>query len=550
MDIKEQPDQRYGGVNADELLQSILNASEDDILIVDSQHRVIFANAKVMEKAMAESTALIGRVCYQALYNLERPCVAPSWECPLNQVLESRSAVTVSHSSCPSGTNLHLKIAGYPLLDSSGNVLSMLEIKRDITIEREREIQLLTRHNQIAALHRLSSAVADLGDLDKILKIGLDNVLELVDSDIGGILLLDEKTKSLQYGVQRGLSPQHARELKMQIGEGIIGHVAQSGEPVVIGNISKDPRTIRPDLVVADGMLGFASVPLKIRGKVIGVIIVSSHRANRFDDDDVALLISMGDYLGTAIEQIRLYENLAEAGQKYQSLLKHALTAQEQERKRIARELHDETSQAITSLTLNLQALAGTAEMNGIGDANFRKMLKTVQDYAVYVGNEIVKLMKELRPTLLDELGMPSAIQRYAKDTLQAKGINLNVEFIGTDHRFPQEVEVTLFRVAQGIIGNVLEHSEAKNAWVKLECDDLQCTLQVRDDGKGFDTTRPAQVASNGRGSGQLIMKERIDFVGGNFKIDSKPGQGTNVEVSVPIHKDETHEENKSPNRR
>jgi len=307
---------------------------------------------------------------------------------------------------------------------------------------------------------------------------------------------------------------------------------------VIVGDISRDPRAFRRDLVSADGMQGLASVPLKVRGQVIGVIVVSSRKANRFDDDDVALLTSIGDYLGTAIEQSRLLENLAEAGRKYQSLLKHALTAQEQERKRIARELHDETSQAITSLTLNLQALAGVAEQKAIGDADFRQMLKTVQDYAVYVGNEIVKLMKELRPTLLDELGMPSAIQRYAKDSLQAKGINLNAQFSGVDHRFPQEVEVTLFRVAQGIIGNVLEHSEAKNAWVKLKCDDQQCTLQIRDDGKGFDTNQPAHISANGRGAGQMIMMERVDFVGGNYRIDSAPGQGTSVTVSVPIHKE------------
>ncbi len=538
MDVREQPDQGNTSVNQDELVQSIMDATEDDALIIDHQYRIIFANSVVTRKIKNTSTSLVGRTCYQALYNLDKPCSAPTWECPMKRVMQSHSAVKVMHSSITNGKNLHLRIIGYPLLDSAGRVLSMLEIQRDITVEREQENQLLNRHHQISALNRISSAVADLHDLDTILKIGLDNVLELLKSEIGGILLLDEKTRSLQYGVQRGLSPNHAKELKMRIGEGIIGQVAQSGEPVVIGDISKDPRAFRPDLVLADGMLGFASVPLKVRGKVIGVIIVSSHKANRFDDDDVALLTSIGDYLGTAIEQIHLYESLAEAGQKYQSLLKHALTAQEQERKRIARELHDETSQAITSLTLNLQALAGTAEAKQIGDADFRQMLKTVQQYAVYVGNEIVKLMKELRPTLLDELGMASAIQRYAKDTLQNKGINLSVECAGTDRRFPQEVEVTLFRVAQGIIGNVMEHSQAKNTWVKLECDETSCTLQIKDDGKGFDTSKPPRVAANGRGAGQMIMKERIDFVGGHYQIDSKPGQGTTVVVSVPIHQE------------
>ena len=169
---------------------------------------------------------------------------------------------------------------------------------------------------------------------------------------------------------------------------------------------------------------------------------IASHVAGRFSVDDMSLLSSIGDYLGTAIEQARLYDRLARVGERYRVLLQHALTAQEQERKRIARELHDETSQAITSLTLSLQAIIGMAEMKGIRDVELMENLKKTHSYAVHAGNEIVKLMKELRPTLLDELGLPAAIHRYAKDTLQAQGINVSAEFIGTDQRFQSEIEV------------------------------------------------------------------------------------------------------------
>ena len=97
--------------------------------------------------------------------------------------------------------------------------------------------------------------------------------------------------------------------------------------------------------------------------------------------------------------------------------------------------------------------------------------LRKIQAYAVHTGKEIVKLMKELRPTLLDELGLPAAIHRYAKDTLQSHGVNLSTEFVGTDRRFSPEVEVSLFRIAQGAIGNIMEHAEAKNVSIKLICD-------------------------------------------------------------------------------
>jgi len=177
-----------------------------------------------------------------------------------------------------------------------------------------------------------------------------------------------------------------------------------------------------------------------------------------------------------------------------------------------------------------------------------RDRLKTTQSYAVYAGNEIVKLMKELRPTLLDELGMPAAIHRYAKDTLQAQGINVSTEFRGMDRRFRPEVEVTFFRIAQGMIGNILEHSEAKNASIKLECKARECVLRIEDDGKGFDVSKLTRVDASGRGAGLFTMKERVRLIGGNCLIKSRLGQGTRITVKVPLARDTADEEDKSAN--
>ncbi len=321
----------------------------------------------------------------------------------------------------------------------------------------------------------------------------------------------------------------------MPIGEGIAGRVAQTGKPMLLEDISKEPGTAHPDLVSTEGLKGFVSIPLKAKDKVVGVMNIASHTTGQFGKDDMSLLNSIGDYIGVAIEQATLYERLVNASQRYQALLQRALSAQEEERKRIARELHDETSQSLTSLTLSLQSIIGMAEMKGIRDADLIERLKETHTYTVHAGKEIVRLMKELRPTLLDELGMPVAIHRYAKDTLQVKGINVAAEFIGIEQRLPPEVEITLFRVAQGAIGNILEHSGAKNALIKLKCDAKKCVLRVEDDGKGFDADKLTRVDPSGRGAGLFIMKERVKVVGGNCSVESSPGQGTKVTVNVPL---------------
>jgi len=527
-------------------LQEILDGVEDDIVVVDSEHRIRFANSAALKKFAPQSS--VGKLCYHVLQDRNSPCGPPLWDCPLSRVLETGAATTVIHPMRTAGTDIYLKITAFPLRDGNGNVTGVVELKRDVTAERELESQLLRRHHQLLALSHISSAISGLQDLDTILRISLDNVLKLINSDIGGILLLDEETNTLYYRVQRGLSPRYAEEMRMPIGEGIAGSVASSGESIILEDISKDPRAACPDLVSKEGLKGFASIPLKTKDQVVGVMNVASHVAKRFAADDVSLLSSIGDYLGTAIEQARLYDRLTRASERYQTLLQHALTAQEQERKRIARELHDETSQAITSLTLSLQAIMGMAEMREIGDKEFIETLKATHSYAVYAGNEIIKLMKELRPTLLDELGMPAAIHRYAKDTLQAKGINVTAEFTGADRRFPPEVEVTLFRVAQGLIGNILEHSQARNASIKLECNASECVLRIEDDGVGFDVSKLTRVDPSGRGAGVFTMKERVGLVGGHCRIESRPGRGTRVVVKVPVTRGESYGENKGIN--
>lgn len=516
-------------------LQEVMDAVEDELLVVDLDYRVRFANAAILRRLPPENQTYIGKFCYQVFQDRDRPCHEPLWECPLQQVLETQKMATVIHPINLPGIHNYVKITAYPLTDDQGNVKAVVELRRDVTAERELETQILRRHHQLLALNQISSAVSGVYDLDTILTTALDNVLQLINSDIGGILLFDEETRTLSYRVHYGLSAQYAEGVQFSLGESIAGQAAENGESIILEDISKDPRITRPDLVLAEGLKGFISIPLKAKDKVTGVMNIASHEANRFAADDVSLLKSICDYLGTAIEQARLYDRLAQAGERYRVLLQHALTAQEQERKRIAAELHDETSQAITSLTLSLQAIMTLAEMKGIGDDEFMEKVKATHSFAVHAGHEVVRLMKELRPSLLDELGMPAAIHRYAKDTLQAQGINVSAEFRGAEERFPPEVEITLFRVAQGLMGNILEHSKAKNTVVNLDCDARECILYIEDDGKGFDVKKLTRVDPSGRGAGLFTIKERVRLAGGHCRVDSRPGHGTKVTVRVPL---------------
>jgi len=539
MGQKKSTIQRAGrNASLDLSLQGVMDGIEDKLFVINKEYRVSFANL-AMRQVLPENKPFIGKRCYEIFEGRNSPCRSPLWKCPLMKVLQSGDPTVIISPDPALNTetvsNRYIKIILYPLKDNQGNINAFAELRKDVTAERELENQILRRHHHLHALNRISSATSGLWDLDAILNIALDTVLEIINATTGGVLLFHGQTQKLSYRVYRGLSAKYVEQMEMSLGEGIAGKVAETGEPIVLENISREPRAAHPDLVSTEGLGGFISVPLKAKDRVLGVMNIASHVPGKFSADDMFLLNSIGCQLGTAIEQARLYQRLELGRERYQTLLQHALTAQEEERKRIARELHDETSQALTSLTLNLQAAIIKAETDGVEDADFIGKLRKIQSLAVHTQNEISKLMKELRPTLLDELGLPAAISRYAKDSLESLGTKVFTEFEGVEERLPTEVEVTLFRIAQGTIGNILEHAEAKNVSISLECNASECVLEVNDDGKGFDVNKITRVDKGGRGAGLFTMKERARLIGGACNIKSQPGKGARIVVKIPV---------------
>lgn len=389
-------------------------------------------------------------------------------------------------------------------------------------------------YHELLTISRVSAAVSGLRDLDAVLDVVLDTVLEVMNGTIGGILLIDEQTQTLSYRVYRGLSDKYAVEMRLRLGEGIAGRVAQSGKAVLLEDISTDPRAAWRDLISTEGLKAFLSVPLRAKDTVLGVLNVASRSPHHFTKDDMHLLHAIGDQVGVAIEQAALYERLRKGRERYQRLAQHILVAQEEERKRVARELHDETSQTLSGLALSLQALVEIAEASGSLDDAFKAQLKKAQSLAVQVSTEVGRLIHELRPTLLDTLGLVPAIRQYAEDILRPIGINVSLESKGEGPSLPPEVEVGLFRISQGVIGNIAKHSNARNAVITLECKTDHLLMCIKDDGKGFDVSKLTGVDDRGRGSGLFGMKERVELMGGSCTVESEHGQGTLIMVKVP----------------
>ncbi len=212
--------------------------------------------------------------------------------------------------------------------------------------------------------------------------------------------------------------------------------------------------------------------------------------------------------------------------------LRRVITAQEEERRRIARELHDETSQSLAALAIGLDGLRRGDTL----DATARAQLDQASAVAVRTLNAVHGLCKALRPPVLDDLGLPSAIKWVADQSLAPRGISVRCEFTRLEERLPREVETALFRCAQEAITNIARHARAETVLVQCTRTATSLTLEVEDDGQGFDpaSVRASEMAG-GRGLGLLGIRERVELLKGTVELTSAPGEGTRVAIEVPL---------------
>ncbi|HUM01161.1 MAG TPA: ATP-binding protein [Thermoanaerobaculia bacterium] len=224
-----------------------------------------------------------------------------------------------------------------------------------------------------------------------------------------------------------------------------------------------------------------------------------------------------------------LARELRDHNERRAHLLAKFIRAQEDERKRIARELHDETCQTVAALSMATDtALAAPPDPD-------RGPLRDIKALAGRALSEIHRVIYDLRPSVLDDLGLASAVRWTADRQLKPLGITYRCEIEGLDERLPLEVETAVFRVVQEALTNVVRHAKAETVLVQMARENGRLSIEVEDDGQGFDPATVATPESSGRGLGLLGIRERVELLGGHVQIESSPGQGTRLALSVPL---------------
>lgn len=232
------------------------------------------------------------------------------------------------------------------------------------------------------------------------------------------------------------------------------------------------------------------------------------------------LVTHLGDALNSMLDE------LSDSRNRLEVLSGKVLGAQEDERKRVARELHDETSQALTSLMIEMKML------EKLDPEERRKKIADLWDYTSQILDGVHRLTRELRPRDLDELGLVPALRSYIKESAKRFDIGIDLEVTGLRGRLPDNVEVALYRVVQEALTNAAKHSEAGSVRVAIRREDDLVVVAIKDDGRGFDLGEVKNLKE--QGLGLFGMRERMSIVGGELEISSSPGQGTEVVARIP----------------
>ncbi|MBI2952739.1 MAG: GAF domain-containing protein [Chloroflexi bacterium] len=469
----------------------------------------------------------------------------------IRRVVKPINALTLAAARIGSG-DLASPIPRSQRVDEIGTLTESVETMRqrlrDLIDKREQyeadlEKEAEQRAGEVTALLAASEAFTSTLDLSVLLNIILTESRRVCpDADAGVMVMLEPHLGRLVPVASFGCDIEALREARLRPGEGVIGRVFESGRPVCLPdrvltdeNLNLTPensRTFKAAGLTVDGSQYAMCVPLVAKRGTLGILIVYDFKEpSSFSQAGLKALQAIAYQAAIALDNAQLYEEVQQKEELRGRLLMKVITAQEEERRRIARELHDGFAQALAVVRMSLEAIE--AGRSDIPDAQ-RERLGQAKALSERALTDVRQMILDLRPTVLDDIGLGAAIRSYAQQRLEVEDIRVNVSILGLQERMATQVETEVYRILQEAITNIAKHAGATKAWIRLRCSDGLLMASVEDNGRGFQLEDVGHAA-DGRQLGLLGMRERVELLGGSLVIRSLPGKGTQLTIKVPI---------------
>jgi signal transduction histidine kinase len=414
--------------------------------------------------------------------------------------------------------NLYLteKEGGEDFTEEDEELTQLLAAQAAVAIENARLYESSTRWlRQLESLNEIGNALASEIELEPLLGLVARRLRELVDARLVLIALPDGE--ALRVAAAEGEGVYGVVGMQLEFAGSKAGRVLERGHSERVDSVLEDPE-IDQHAARRLGVHSALFVPLIARSRAIGVVIAHDKAGSSpgFSDDDLRLAETLAARAAIAVD---LSERVS------RDAVRRVVDAQELERRRLARELHDETGQALTSILLGLKPLE-----QGASTEDARAAVASLRELVVSTLQDVRRLAVELRPTALDDFGLVTAVERLVDTFRDQSGLQVDLEAQLREERLPREVETALYRIIQEALTNIAKHAGASRVSILLTHKGGSVAAVIEDDGSGFDPT-----AISDDGLGLVGMRERVGLVGGRLRVESAAGAGTTVVAEVPL---------------
>jgi signal transduction histidine kinase len=404
---------------------------------------------------------------------------------------------------------------------------ALAELQREYRQLREGYLSLTQQLIGLRMVQEITQKLVSESDVDQLLKTILRSAIHAVEGTAGALLLLDLTGQELIFSVVEGGGGPALEGQRMGRDQGLAGWVVAHREPMIVTDVQNDPRFYgRIPEMVAVKVESLIGAPLIVKGEPIGAVqVLNKAGGDQFDEDDLNLLTSFAAQSAIAIENTRLYQDL----RREQDRL---IAVEEQVRRRLARDLHDGPAQLLAALISDVDFAARLQERQ---PEKVPEELREVSSLAQKALRQVRTLMFDLRPVVLETQGLVPALASYVTRQQEMGDLERHFCVGGFAGRLDASAERAIFSIVQEAVGNVRKHAQAGNVWISVVEQEGELKVDVRDDGRGFDVgTLNAEYDLRGS-LGMLNMQERAEAIGGRLSIQSAPGAGTEVTLTVPL---------------
>lgn len=391
--------------------------------------------------------------------------------------------------------------------------------------ERERD-----KAKEFGLLAEIATTGTELHEERSILKLAIEKTVSLMRVDAGTVFLLDPERWVPTISASRGASLAPTGGPKPFSPRGLEGMIALSQKPWAIPDIASEKKLPASERGRLKGWASYLGVPLVYKGMTRGILSIAARKPRPFLPREIALMNSIAHQIALTIENVRLYRLNRAHQEDLRRLSLKVLSTQEEERRRISRELHDAMGQGLLALKLHLEILADQIPPEMTGQ---REEIAEAHAIATQTIEEIRRLVADLRPLKLDDLGLVPTLRGLIKDFSKKFKIRTALRRVKLYRRLPSDMETMIYRIVQEALTNVAKHARATEVSIWLERIEAQVRVRVIDNGVGFDATTLARRRA--RRFGLVGIQERVDLMGGTFQILSGRGRGTELRVELPL---------------